>query len=415
MDKPQHQPADQRHPQAAPVTKTIKKKNKKPNPPDYPLPGDIPQELPLAEQYTCEDLKATKEECLQRLREIAEANPEKVITRNKYRVESGIPERTWRVHWGSFSRMKEAANITVSRAVKNIETYISKHSSRDHYRKLSEVARQWGEKYLRPSNKRWQTIAVSGDYHDIHSDPFALRVWLDTITRAQPDIVCFLGDVFDNLAFSKYVSDLRNWKITERHNFVHTKILAPTRNACPDAQIDFLVGNHCQRLMRMLADQGEQLQIFLSEIHGMTLSSLLGLDKYCMNLISRSDLGAWTERSQLQEVKKNYAKYFEAFVVTHETKDALKMQAPAVSGHHHRHQSWSFRNLTGQYEVHQLGAMCVRSIEYTDAENWGVGFALVHIDRLTKHTLIEYIPIGETGCVVGGKFYIRQPGEVGLI
>jgi len=48
--------------------------------------------------------------------------------------------------------------------------------------------------------------------------------------------------------------------------------------------------------MRHLADQTPALRAVLSDLHGMTVSKLLGLDEFGINYVAKADLGAYTKR-----------------------------------------------------------------------------------------------------------------------
>jgi len=374
------------------------------------------QSLPLSEQYVCRTPKLTAKQCIAILRRMAEAEPERVITRNYFRVHSGIPERTWRHIFGSFDEMKRAAGVMISRQVRRLELQISKHRSVDHYRDMTREAAGWGEAYLRPSKKRNQLLLVAGDFHDKECDPFALRVFLDTARRAKPDTVVIAGDLFDEAEFSRHTNDLRSWDPISRIHVVHRQILAPLREAVPDAQIDLIAGNHDLWVLRHLADETPALLSILSDLHGWTLADLLGLRKYEVNFISRCDLAAWTQRQQREELRRNFKVYNDTLLVSHFTKDALRKGMPAISAHNHKHLCWSLESPTfGAYEVHQLGCMCARDATYTDGERWSTGFALAHVDTAAKRTAIEYVTVGETMEVVGGKYYFREKGEAGTV
>ena len=355
------------------------------------------------------DREYSKEELVANLRAIAEAHPERVITRNFFRVNSGIPERRWTRFWGTFLEFKRQAGVIVTRGVTKLEMDISKHASSDHYRRMGTEAGGWGDKYLRPSGKRWQTILVGADFHDKESDPFALGVFLDTCRRAQPDTIVLAGDLFDLPEFGRYTVDPREWDVVGRIRFVHERILRPLREAAPETQIDLIGGNHEFRLLKYLADQAPVMMVLLADLHGQTISTLLGLDKFQVNYVQKADLSAWTKRDIKAEVGRNFKVYHDCFLVHHETKQGIRKQMSGVSAHSHKHLSWSFESPTwGAYEWHQLGCMCRRDATYTDAERWSTGFCLAHVDTHGKRTAIEYIPVGEGHAVVGGKWYFRE-------
>src|SRR5690606_14307548 len=65
------------------------------------------------------------------------------------------------------------------------------------------------------------------------------------------------------------------------------------------------------RLLRHLAEASPAIRAVLSDLHGMTVGSLLGLDKYEVRYIARGDLAAWTKGDINKELRKNHAVYFD--------------------------------------------------------------------------------------------------------
>jgi hypothetical protein len=365
-------------------------------------------DLPISEQLVEETPELSREELIERLRMIALSDPTKVITRNFFRVHSGIPERSWRHIFGTFEEFKRQARVIISRGARKLEMDISKHASADGYREVAKEAAKWGEKYSRPSSRDQQVILVAGDFHDLDVDKFALKVFLDTAKRVQPEIVVLAGDVYSLPEFGKYAVDPRDWNPAGRMEFVRDQILRPLRGACPDAQIDTHCANHEARLLKHFADKDPAFKAVLADFMEFTMAKIFGLEELEINFVSKGDLAAWTKKDLSTEVKRNFKVYLDSFLVTHETADGLKKQTPGCSGHSHKHMSWSFENPTfGAYEWHQLGCMCVRDASYTDGERWNQGFAMAHVSVKKKRVVTEYIPIGDTMACVGGKYYYR--------
>lgn len=356
----------------------------------------------------------TPEECINELRRIVESFPAQVITRNFFRVHSNISESTWTGHFGTFSEFKRQASVVPTRHQHNLEKQIAKHAAADHYREIRRDMEQWAHKYVIKDTSRYVKIALAFDLHDRDIDPFYLRVWLDTLKRFQPSIVCFGGDLFDLPEFSRWTQDPRSWDVTGRIRFAHDSILGPTRKAVgDDCQIDLIEGNHEYRLLRHLADATPALRAVLSDLHGLTIPKLLGLDKFQVNYIAQADLAAAAYRQidLNKELRRNFKIYHEQFLVHHYPYGA-KMGMPGANGHYHKHISTPHYSARfGAYEWHQSGAGHRRDADYTEGELWQNGFPLVILDTLRQHTLFDYVTIGESVAVSGGKFYYRTPEE----
>jgi hypothetical protein len=366
---------------------------------------------PMSEDILAKDKTGTPAQCLENLRAIATANPEKVITRNYFRVHGRYAESCWNGAFGTFNEFKRQAGIVLSRQQHAHERTIAKHASVDHYRKISLEREGYADTYRRDSKKRFKTVIVTSDLHDIEIDPFFLRVFLDTVKRVQPDDVVLAGDIFDLPEFGKYPVDPREWNAAGRIKFAHTKILGALRAVFPDGNIDLIEGNHEARLLRLLADATPALRAVLSDFLGMGVKDLFKLPELEINYIAKGDLSAYTERDLKQELQNNYKVYYGAFLA-HHFPHARNMGMPGCNGHHHKHIVWPmFNPMFKAYEWHQLGAGHKRGASYCEGEKWHNGFLIENIDTHTKATAADYVTVGEDFAVSGGKFYYRTAAE----
>lgn len=382
------------------------KPGKQPKIPHYGVVGAEP----LSETLIPKIKEATPQECIDDLRELAIANPERVITRNYYRINGKYAESCWNSVFGTWAEFKRQAGVTLTRQQHGLERAIAKHASVDHYRQVGEQREGYAAKYLRERPGRFKTIVVASDLHDTEVDPFFLRTFVDTIRRVQPDIVCFGGDVFDLPEFGRYGVDPREWDVVGRMRFAHEQIFAPVRKAAPNAQLDFVEGNHENRLLRHMADATPALRAVLADLHGFTIAKLFGLDRFEINYIAKADLASFTQRDHQRELQNNYKIYWDAFLV-HHFPHARRMGLPGVNGHHHQHVVWSeFNPVYGAYEWHQLGAGHRRKASYCEGERWHNGFAIINVDTHTRAVNIDYVPV-TSFAVAGGQFYYRQDEE----
>lgn len=350
------------------------------------------------------------DECINELRRIAEIDIEKVITRNYFRNHSSISEGTWNRHFGTFLEFKRQAGITLSRQQHGLERNIAKHASVDHYRNINIDRMDWGARYVRPSGKRFQTILVCSDLHDELVDPLYLRVLIDTAKRVQPEIIVLNGDIWDATEFGRYTVDPRSFNVVSKIKFIHENILAPLREACPDTQIDWISGNHEDRLVKHLADSTPAMKVLLSDLHGMTVSSLLGLDKYQVNFIAKSDLSAYTATNIKEEVAKNYKVYFDCYVTNH-FPEGINLGMPGTNGHSHKFKvTPCYNEVFGSFSWIQTGCGHIKDASYCQGNKWDMGFLLAHIDTEKKLVNQEYCPVTDFS-VVGGQFYYRNENE----
>ena len=375
---------------------------------DMQVEGYANQDVPLSEVAIPKLHEATAQEALDDLRKLAEANPEMAISRNYYRVHGKYSESTWSQYFGTFHEYKRQAGIVLSRQQHNLEKHIAKHASVDHYRKLNEDRRSYGNKYDKPNTKRFKQAVILGDLHDKNADQFALDVLFDTLKRIQPDAIIFNGDLWDACEFGKYTIDPREWDVVGRLKFVHENILAPIREICHDAEITLLEGNHEQRLLKHLADATPALRAMLSDLHGFTVGSLLGLDKYEVNYVAKGDLSAYTLGDNHKEIKKNYTVCWESFIVSHYP-DAKNLGFPGVNGHHHKTViDPMYNEHFGSYSWIQAPCLHKLDAEYCHPK-WQQGFVIATCDTETRQTVFDTVTFSENFAVVGGKFYERNP------
>lgn len=353
------------------------------------------------------------DDCIKELKGLYFQDPSKNITNIYFRTQTGISDSTWTRYFGTFLEFRRQAGLDLNRNQHSIARTIAKHNSVDHYREFNKRV-DYGDKYDRGSNKKHKIVIGVSDLHDIEVDPFYLRVFIEACKIVNPDIINLGGDIFDLAEFGKYGVDPREWDVVGRIKFVHEHILKPIREACPDAQIDFVEGNHEFRLLRHLADATPALKAVLSDLLGLTIPKLLGLDKYEVNYIAKADLGTFNKGDQKKEVGKSYAVYDNALLVHHHP-HAKEWGLPGWNGHHHVWKVFNLKNAEiGSYQWMQLGCGHMLSASYCEGEFWNNGFNIAHINTETKTVNHEYIPITDMAIVGGVIFYRNNNEMVGL-
>lgn len=348
-------------------------------------------------------------ELIEALRDMQLRLGDKHITRSRFRSMSGISDSTWNRYFGTFLEFRRQAGLELSRSQHALERQIAKHVSADTYRDFN--ARQdLGHKYSRDTRGKIHTMVVASDLHDEEVDPFFMRVLLAAIRMVNPDTVCLAGDILDLPEFGRFSIDPREWDVAGRIKFAQDNILRPVREAAPDAQIDYVEGNHEFRLLRHLADQTPALKAVLSDLLGLSVSKIFGLDEFEMNYIAKADLAAFNKADQRKQVEKSYKIYEDAFLVHHHP-HARSWGLPGVNGHHHQWKVFHEKNaLRGSYQWLQLGCGHRLRASYCEGEFWTLGFDIVHINTETKSVTHEYVNVTDMA-VVGGLYLHREPEE----
>lgn len=364
----------------------------------------------LSENTLKYDPFATTEELIADLRAVQDENPDLFITRSKYRKLGTYSDSTWDSKFGTFREFRRQARLELSRGQHSLEQHIAKHASIDVYRGFAEAEiMPWVGKYERLDGKRWQTMVVASDFHDTECDPFVMEVFLETIKRIQPSIVCLAGDIYDNYEFSKFDKDPRKFDIAGRMRFVRDEIIKPIRERVPSAQIDFLVGNHDLYMLRHMAERTPEMRIILSDFMGLTLSDIMGLKNFEVNLVTKQDLSAFKAADIRAETAKNRKTYFGCVTADHYPDRKFNFGTNWIAGHTHKMTLDTHCNeVLGSVWGITNGCMCKTDNSYTDRNRNQNGFTIVHIDTVTNCAIAEPILFTDNGCIVGGVRYARR-------
>jgi len=367
-------------------------------------------EEPLSERPELFMEHWTPTECIERLRRFWIANGDEEVSRARFRRESGISEATWNRYFGTFEEFKRQAGVKLSRGARAMELNIARHASRDPMEAFNEEKRAFKGRYQRDSGRRFRTVLVASDLHDHDCDPFYRRVFLDTAKRVQPDCIFLNGDIFDLPEFGRYTQDPRTWDVVGRVKWVHD-FLRELRESNPDAHIVFLEGNHEFRLIRHLSEATPALRSLLGDLHGFTVSKLLGLDEFELEYVGVADLRAWSNTDANREIAKNNYFLWDALLGDH-FPNGKNEGVPGWNGHHHKFvMTPVYSRQYGSSMWVQIGGGHVRRAEYCNGRIWQNGFLMVHCDTQTKQSVFEPIEIRDM-CVVGGEFYYRQESEI---
>ena len=369
----------------------------------------IYQKALLSEKTKKFDPNATKQNCIDDLKKIQEQHPEKDITRNFYRANGKYSDSTWNRYFGTFLEFRRQSGLQLTRHQHKLEKEIAIHASRDHYQQFfeSEILPYCNNYPVRDKKTHpLRLMAICSDIHDIECDRFALSVFLNTIKNMQPDIIVFNGDLYDLYEFSKFDKDVRQYRLVERFNFVRS-IFKETRKNCPNAQIDFIMGNHEFRLLKHLADRSPFLKVLLSDVMNISIDDIFGVNDYGINMIAKWDLTAHKAKEIQDQVKKNYEIYYNCYACTHEPDPGMGISG--TNGHLHRTNLITDTNVThGNISwvqtpaLHRMDAVYIKTRNKAD-----LGFLLTHININNGNVVQHPQMIQEGWTVVNGIYYKR--------
>lgn len=370
----------------------------------------------LSENNKKYDSEATKDDLIGDLRRVQEDNWGKHITRNFYREHGKYSDSCWSQHFGTFQEFRRQSGLELTRHQHRLERNIAKHASIDHYREFFNTkVLPYYNKYQKPERKHHiKTIMAMSDLHDKECDQFSLSVFIETCRIKQPDVIVLNGDIYDLLEFGKYKVDPRHYDIKGRFNFVKERVYRPLRDACPNAQIDLIAGNHEMRLLKLMADATPNIRILLSDVLDIGFSEIFGLDEFQINWASKFDMGAYSVSDIKNEIKKNYRIYYNCFAFTHLPDSRLKNMSGS-NGHHHQGiiQSYNYvdrlSHEVSKFTWSQTPAMHVPDAEYlTNVPGWNTGFLEVVINTLTFEAIQKIHFTMDDWTVIDGVLYERS-------
>lgn len=263
--------------------------------------------------------------------------------------------------------------------------------------------------------RRGDLLVLAGsDFHAQFTDKFALKVFIDTAKRMQPQVIALNGDVLDLYDLSRFGKDPTTGRNVQGEiNYVKEAIFAPLREACPNAQIDLIEGNHEWRLIKYLMDQAPGL----AGLECLEFGTLLDLDKYEINLVARKAF----RRTQIKSAVRfeNYQTYGEgALLITHGSctgSNPAKAQLEkwghnGISGHLHRPFLYTGGNgLTGTKSWYVTGCMARTSLSRMYMETpagWQNGFC--YAETHNRHAQITPVTFQGGWVSVAGKSYYKD-------
>lgn len=309
--------------------------------------------------------------------------------------------RAWNNEFGTWSAFRSAAGFesALGKSVAKAQGFFA--STDESTKAVFASANKCGNFWKAKNSSRFAGALIVSDLHDKHCDPFMLGVAVDVAKRRQPTYVVINGDLFDMYEFSRFAHDPRNYDIPGR--FAAAKsIMGKFRKACPDAQIDLVIGNHEFRLLKILHDKSPQILSLLHDAAGIPLERLFCLEEFKVNLVSKLDLSAW----RASRLKQNFAVYDECFVAAHEQDFGFGLDG--TSGHTHRPMISFNKDLRGARSWMTTGCMCGTDEEYIEGLPKAIqAFGFATIDRKRKAVQQELFALQGDSLVIDGKLYSR--------
>lgn len=271
----------------------------------------------------------------------------------------------------------------------------------------------WVGKFDFEKGKKDLLVLVSSDHHSQWLDKFSWHVFLDTAKRMQPDVIVLNGDVLDCHDISRWPQDPTAGKDLQGEVNFCRNMLKQVRDACPNAAIYWIEGNHEWRLIKYLTNAAPGL----AGLRSLEFGPLMGLDEYQINVVARR--GFRRESPRVAD-KRNYKVFGDrALIVTHGSQcggnparsELMKWGITGISGHIHRPHVASSGDLFKTHTWTTTGAMCRRELADTYNENpvgWSNGFAYAEISG--SRAVVTGVVVNDGFTSVAGKRYYA-PGR----
>lgn len=220
---------------------------------------------------------------------------------------------------------------------------------------------------------------ILSDIHIPYHDPVALALALEYAKDYEPDHIVLNGDIVDFYGASAYRKDPLRINTLQDELDETVAFLRLLRSQHTDAKIDYVMGNHEDRIQRFLIDKAPELCSF----DCLALDELLKLKELDIRFVdSKSTIS-------LGELEVTHGTIVRKWSGSSGKAHHEKFGGSVLIGHVHRLGTFYRTNRWGTHIAIENGFLGRNDFEYVDRPDWQHGF-----------TAIEYL--------TDGTFTIRQ-------
>lgn len=336
--------------------------------------------------------------------------------RQRYRELGHFSETLVRLAFGTHGNFKIEAGLADNPTIrKGAQRAAKLQQEQKVHRYYSEVIKPFArDPFLSFEDKDVVSFVSSSDHHSSKVDPFAMRVLVEFLEWAQPDLKVYNGDVHEFQAFSTHKKFPGHFEMSGQQevDFCVENIYAPCQQAAPNARHVWVIGNHDDRYIRYLADTAPELADFRS----MNLIDQFRLRELGIDLVCRANFLAPTSKMRKKDVSENWLVVEDCMVFTHGTysgKNAneqhyRRFQMSGTNGHLHNPGLTFFNSLSGgpcSWSTSPMMAGHAVGRDYVSLPSqWQSGFVFGTIDKRTKNVQQTIITVGETA-TYGGRVW----------
>jgi predicted MPP superfamily phosphohydrolase len=344
-------------------------------------------------------------------------------SRKRYRQLGHYPEILVVDAFGNHEEFLRAAGLADTRNTSRVRNKAALiHSAQKVADYADAELRRYNDLYRKTHRHDRLEVIVGSDFHSWFVDPFALRVFLDTISMVQPDVVVLNGDVFDFPQISRHrkLPGHFSLNLQDEIDYGREHILKAVRKAAPKAEILFVIGNHEYRLVNYLADTAPEF----ASLRTLKFGDLFGLDELEIGLVVRQNFLAPYDKQKKRELQENWVVIGNTLVATHGISCAKfaadeqlkRYQKSGTSGHTHRPQLITANSLgTGPLSwtsTPMMAGFAVGRDYVSEPSAWQMGFAEFSIDTRNRIAVPNLVIVHENYASFAGRAW--RPNEAEL-
>lgn len=224
-------------------------------------------------------------------------------------------------------------------------------------------------------------VIVGSDIHIPFQDNDAVESFIKYCKEKKPEVIVLNGDVLDMFMLSKFTKGEGRNPLEEVT--MCRELLASVRNACPNAEIYYVIGNHENRLEKYVLTKAPELASLIEDVFSIIKTEDFKI-RGCASLTINDNfvckhgtlLGNKSGLSAIKEMENAYMS--------------------GATGHTHRLCKYIARKSGRKFVWIETGCLCDLNPEYMVNPNWQAGFAeLIFKDGKLYHSRVIEIEKGK--------------------
>jgi UDP-2,3-diacylglucosamine pyrophosphatase LpxH len=235
----------------------------------------------------------------------------------------------------------------------------------------------------------WQKFVVLADFHSPFYNENAVALALEYVKRIRPHFVFLNGDIVDCLLLSRFIRVNTPFHRFEEEHKQNVILFNRIMDACGDAEVTYIEGNHELRLPKFLVVNAPTLENF----PGLSIPEMLNLKKHGVKYVEakRGQMGIykWTDNLIIA--------HGERYSITGANNVAKQnfgdFGQSVITSHNHSEGTWRERKGNGKDYVALVTSCLCDPQAYRALDKWSRGFVEGEINLRTGHFRAEHVRI----------------------